>query len=107
MFTIIVLLYLQQGRDVMLDHASLRGPFRTRAACEAAAVRLRGPVPIPRTYAAAWNDALCVPINRDVQVNEAQALDLGKLLQQHPPQGCPAEGAWRRIAELCTPAQAQ
>jgi hypothetical protein len=103
MFTIIMLLYLQQNLDVTLDHASLRGNFRTKADCEAQAVRLRGPVPIPRNYSAAWNDAVCVPINRQVRVNEAQPVDLGKLLQEQPPKGCQAEGSWRRLAELCTP----
>jgi hypothetical protein len=102
MFTIILLLYLQDQLGVTLDHASLRGEFRSKAECESQAVRLRGPVPIPRNYAAAWNDALCVPINRQVRVNEAQPIDLGKMLQQHPPQGCQADGAWRRLAELCT-----
>jgi hypothetical protein len=101
MFTIILLVYLQQGLDVTLDHAGLHGTYRSKAECEAAAVRLRGPVPVPRTYSAAWHDALCVPINRQVRVNETPPLDLGKLLQEHPPQGCQAEGAWRRIAELC------
>jgi hypothetical protein len=105
MFTIILLLYLQQNLDVTLDHASLRGQYRTKAECEAAATRLRGPVPIPRNYTAAWNDALCVPINRDVTVKEVEPIDLGKLLQQHPPAGCQAEGAWRRIAELCKPSE--
>jgi hypothetical protein len=103
MFTIILLLYLQQNRDVTLDHASLRGEFRSKRECEAAATRLRGPVPVPRTYSAAWNDALCVPIDRQVRVNQMQPVDLGKLLQQQPPAGCQAEGAWRRIAELCKP----
>lgn len=103
MFTIIVLLYLQQGLEVTLERATLHGGFHTRAECEAAATRLRGPVPIPHTYAAAWHDALCVPINRDVHVNETAPLELGKLLQQAPAQGCQAEGAWRRVAELCAP----
>jgi hypothetical protein len=103
MFTIILLLYLQQNRDVTLDHTSLHGAFRSKAACDAAATRLRGPVPIPRGYAAAWHDALCVPIGRDVKVNEMAPVELGKLLQQQPPQGCQADGAWRRVAELCAP----
>jgi hypothetical protein len=107
MFTIILLLYLQQNRDVSLDHASLRGPLRTRDECEAAALRLRGPVPIPRNYSAAWQDALCVPIERDVRVNEMEPIDLGKLLQQEPPAGCQAVGAWRRLAELCQPSSAR
>lgn len=107
MFTMIMLLYLQQGIDVTLDHASLRGEFSTRAQCEAAAVRVRGPVPIPRNYSAAWHDVLCVPINRQVRVNEAAPVDLGKMLQKEPPQGCQTEGSWRRIAELCQPTQHQ
>jgi hypothetical protein len=105
MFTIILMLYLQQNLDVTLDHASARGQFRSKAECEAQALRLRGPVPVPRNYSAAWNDALCVPINRQVRVNEGPPSDLGKLLAQHPPQGCQADGAWRRVAELCQPAR--
>ncbi|TFW31840.1 hypothetical protein [Massilia horti] len=105
MFTMIILLYLQQGTDVTLDHAGLRGEFRTKAECEAAAVRLRGPVPIPSKYSAAWHDVLCIPINRQVRVNEGQPVDLGKLLQKTPPLGCQTEGSWRRIAELCQPSQ--
>jgi hypothetical protein len=103
MFTIILLLYLQQNLDVTLDHASLHGQFHSKAECEAAAVRLRGPVPIPRNYSAAWNDALCIPVERQVRVNEAAPVDLGRLLQDHPPQGCQADGSWRRLAELCAP----
>jgi hypothetical protein len=30
-------------------------------------------------------------------------VELGKLLQQNPPLGCQAEGAWARVAELCAP----
>ena len=54
MYTMILLLYLQQGADVSLDGVRLRGTFRNRAACERAAVALRGAVPIPSNYAAAW-----------------------------------------------------
>ena len=42
MFTMILLLYLQQHRDVSLESTSLRGTFQTKKACEAAAVRARG-----------------------------------------------------------------
>jgi hypothetical protein len=106
MFTMILLLYLQQNLEVTLDHTSLHGEYASKAECETAAVRLRGPVPIPRGYAAAWHEAMCVPINRQVRVNEMAPIDLGKLLQKQPPDGCQAEGAWRRIAELSQPAPA-
>lgn len=103
MYTMILLLYLQQNLDVTLERASLRGKYRERAACEAAAVRLRGPVPIPDGYAAAWHDARCLPIERAVRVKEEEPADLGVLLRQLPPKGCQGEGAWRRVAELCRP----
>jgi hypothetical protein len=102
----ILLLYLQQNRDVTLEHASLRGKYRDRAACEAAAVRLRGPVPIPSGYAAAWHDAHCMQIHRGVRVNDVQPVDLGALLRALPPEGSQGSGAWRRFAELCRPAAA-
>src|SRR3954465_13737504 len=53
MYTMILLLYLQRGVDVMLDGVQLRGSFRDRAACEHAALKLRGAMPIPGGYAAA------------------------------------------------------
>ena len=37
MVTMILLLYLQQGLDVTLDQANLRGEYPTMAACEAEA----------------------------------------------------------------------
>jgi len=104
MFTIILLLYLQQNRDVMLESSSLRGSYPSKKACEAAAVRLRGPLPTPQGYAAAWHDAVCMPIDRGVIVNEGKPVDLGKLLQGRPPVVCEGTGAWRRVAELCAPA---
>lgn len=107
MFTMILLLYLQQNLDVTLERASLRGKYRERAACEAAAVRLRGPVPVPDGYAAAWHDARCMPIERNVQVKDAQPVELGELLRKFPPKECQGEGAWRRVAELCRPPDAE
>ena len=59
-------------------------------------------VPTPQGYAAAWHDALCLPINRDVKVNELAPLDLRHLFGR-PPSGCAAEGAWRRLAQMCVP----
>ncbi|MCD2516432.1 hypothetical protein LQ564_08925 [Massilia sp. G4R7] len=104
MFTMILLLYLQQHRDVMLESTSLKGSFQTKKACEAAAVRLRGPLPTPDGYAAAWHDAICIPVNRGVIVNEGKPVDLGALLKDRPPVVCEGTGAWRRVAELCAPA---
>jgi hypothetical protein len=105
MYTMILLLYLQQGLDVTLDQANLRGEYRSKAACEDAARPLRGPLPIPRNAQAAWQDVMCVKLNRNVHVNDMKPVDLGRLLQQNPPLGCQAEGAWARVAELCAPAR--
>jgi len=102
MFTMILLLYLQQGLDVTLDQANLRGSYPTQAACEAAARKLRGPMPIPRNLQAAWQDVMCIKLANNVRVNDMKRIELGTLLQQHPPLGCQAEGAWDRVAALCT-----
>jgi hypothetical protein len=107
MYTMILLLYLQVGLDVTLDQANLRGEFRIKADCEMVARSLRGPVPIPRNVHAAWQDVMCIKINPNVHVNDMKPLELGKLLQQNPPLGCQAEGAWARVAELCAPARRQ
>jgi hypothetical protein len=101
MYTMILLLYLQSGLDVTLDQASLRGEFRSKGSCEAAADKLRGPIPIPRHVQAAWQDVLCIKLNPNVSVNQMKPIELGKLLQQNPPLGCQAEGAWSRVAEMC------
>lgn len=101
MFTMILLLYLQQNRDVMLESTNLRGSYESKKACEAAAVRLRGALPTPDGYAAAWHDAICIPVERGVIVNEGKPVDLGQLLQGRPPVVCEGTGAWRRVAELC------
>ncbi len=103
MYTMILLLYLQSGLDVTLDQANLRGEFRSMDECEAAARKLRGPIPIPRNVQAAWQDVMCIRINPNVSVNQMQPVELGKLLQEHPPLGCQAEGAWERVAEMCVP----
>ena len=105
MYTMILLLYLQQGLDVTLDQANLRGEYRSKRACEDAAASLRGPVPIPRNVQAAWQDVLCTRLGRNVHVNDMKPVDLGRLLQQNPPLGCQAEGAWARVAALCAPAK--
>lgn len=101
MFTIILMLYLQQQLDVRLESASPHGHYKSRAECEAAALKLRGPVPVPHGYNAAWNDALCAPIQPNVRVNDARPSDLATILRAQPASGCQAEGAWRRVAELC------
>lgn len=103
MFTMILLLYLQQNLDVTLESSSLRGEFASGAECERAAVRLRGALPAPEGHAAAWHDAVCVPIARDVHVREGAPLDLGTLLSEGPPAQCAADGGWRRVAELRVP----
>lgn len=102
MFTMILLLYLQQNLDVTLESSGLHGQFASMAACEAAAVRQRGPLPTPQGYAAAWHDVVCVPVARGVSVNPGAALELGRLLQERPPTACAADGAWRRVAQLCS-----
>jgi len=101
MYTMILLLYLQSGLDVTLDQANLRGEFRNKASCEAAAEKLRGPIPIPRNVQAAWQDVMCIKLNPNVSVNQMKPVELGRLLQQNPPLGCQAEGAWARVAEMC------
>lgn len=101
MYTMILLLYLQQGLDVTLDQANLRGQYPKQGECETAARRLRGPVPIPRNYSAAWQDVMCIKVNNNVRVNEMKPIDLSKALQAYAPLHCQAEGAWERMAELC------
>ena len=101
MYTMILLMYLQQNLDVSLDGTQLRGQYATQAACEAAAGKLRGPLPIPHNYAAAWQDAMCIKLAPNVRVNEAKPLDLAKALQQYAPLRCQADGAWERAAEMC------
>jgi hypothetical protein len=101
MYTMILLLYLQQGLDVTLDQSSLRGQYPKQGECEAAARRLRGPVPIPRNYSAAWQDVMCIRINTNVRVNGMKPIDLSRALQAYAPLHCQAEGAWERVAELC------
>ena len=101
MYTMVLLLYLQ-GVDVTLDGARLRGAYRDRGACERAAMSLRGAVPVPEGYVAAWQDVTCMKIARDVRVRDAAPLDLGALLNTRPPRACQGEGTWRRLAQLCT-----
>ena len=101
MYTMILLLYLQQGLDVTLDQANLRGEFATHAACETAARKLRGPLPIPHNVQAAWQDVMCIKLAGSVHVNAMKPVELGKLLELHPPLNCQAEGAWARVAEMC------
>lgn len=105
MFTIILLLYVQLHLEVTLESGSLRGVYAARADCEAAAARLRGPLPRPGAWSAARHDAVCLPIDREVKVNEVAPLGLRQLFERPPPPGeCGAAGAWRRLAELCVPA---
>ena len=102
MFTMILMLYLQQNMDVTLESTGLRGQYANRKECEAAAVRARGPLPIPKNYAAAWQDALCVPITSNARVNDTPPLEIARLLREQPAAGCQGEGTWRRLAEYCS-----
>lgn len=101
MYTLVLLLYLQRGVDVTLDGARLRGAYQDKRACDQAALALRGPVPIPGGYAAAWQEANCIRIARGVRVRDGPPLDLGQLLASQPPRACQGEGTWRRLAQLC------
>lgn len=103
MYTMILLLYLQQGIDVTLDGVRLRGSFHDRGACDKAAAALRGAMPVPRGYAAAWQDTACTPVARNARVREGPPLDLAALLNTRPPRACQGDGTWRRLAQLCTP----
>lgn len=97
MFTMILLIYLQAGTTVNLAGATASGEFSTLPACQRAALRKRGPLPIPRGYAAAWQDTMCIPINRDVRVGNERLTAFEKLLHDAlEPNGCESEGACRR-----------
>lgn len=97
MFTMILLVYLQAGRTVNLAGATVSGEYKTQAICQKQAVLKRGTLPIPRGYSAAWQDVLCVPINRDVVVGNERITEFEKLLATAlEPQGCQSEGACRR-----------
>lgn len=102
MYTLVLLLYLQQGGDVTLDGARLRGAYPSLRACERAALALRGAMPVPGSYAAAWQDATCTRIARGVRVRDGPPLVLDQLLNTQPPRACQGEGAWRRLAQLCS-----
>lgn len=97
MYTIVLLIYLQSNLAVNLVGATVTGEFKTQAECRKAAVLKRGALPIPRGYAAAWQDAMCVPINRDVRVGNERATAFEQLLQAAlEPGACESEGACRR-----------
>ena len=97
MFTMILLIYLQSGRTVNLVGSTVSGEFNTQSMCQKAAVRKRGPLPIPRGYDAAWQDTMCIPINRDVRVGNERLTAFEQLLAAAlEPDGCQAEGACRR-----------
>jgi hypothetical protein len=106
MYTIVLLIYLQSGLGVNLAGSTVTGEFTTEARCNKEAVRKRGSLPIPRGYDAAWQDAICVPINRGVRVGNDGATAFERLLQSAlQPGACKAEGACRRagIAEPSPP----
>jgi hypothetical protein len=95
-YTMVLLIYLQSGLSVNLAGATVMGEFKTLALCQKAAVRTRGPLPIPRGYAAAWRDTMCVPINRDVHVGNERETAFEQLLHDAiEPDGCRAEAPCR------------
>ena len=100
MYTMVLLIYLQSGLFVNLAGATVSGEFNTLALCQKEAVRKRGPLPVPRGYAGAWQDAMCVPINRDVRVGNERATAFEQLLHDAiEPEIC-------RPATPCLPAAA-
>jgi hypothetical protein len=106
MFTMISLIYLQMGLTVNLAGATVSGEFKTLALCQKAAVRQKGPLPIPRGYAAAWQDTLCVPINREVRVGNERLTAFEKLLADSlEPRACDSEGVCRRAGIAPPPAR--
>jgi hypothetical protein len=110
MYTIVLLIYLQSGLAVNLAGALATGEFDSKSKCNSEAVRKRGSLPIPRGYDAAWQDAVCVPINRGVRVGNDAATAFEKLLKSSlTPGACQAEGACRRagIAEPLAPKPAR
>lgn len=97
MFTMILLVYLQMGRTVSLAGAVPSGEFSTLALCQQAAARKKGALPIPRGYAAAWQDSMCVPIDREVRVGNERLTAFEKLLADAlEPRACDSEGVCRR-----------
>lgn len=97
MYTMILLIYLQTGLTVNLAGATVSGQFNTLAMCQKAAVRKKGSLPIPRGYAAAWQDTMCVPINRGVRVGNERLTAFEKLMADSlEPRACESEGACRR-----------
>jgi hypothetical protein len=97
MYTIILLIYLQSNLTVNLIGSTVTGEYPSKAACETAAVRKRGTIPVPRGYAAAWQDALCTRIERNVVVGNERITDFEKLLAAAlQPRGCQSEGECRR-----------
>jgi hypothetical protein len=96
-YTMVLLIYLQSGLSVNLAGATVTGEFKTLALCQKAAVRKRGPLPVPSGYAAAWQDTMCVPINRDVRVGNERETAFEQLLHDAiEPDGSRAEPPCRR-----------
>ncbi|MDB5920180.1 MAG: hypothetical protein JWR40_4414 [Massilia sp.] len=97
MYTMVLLIYLQSGLSVNLAGATVSGEFKTLALCQKAAVRKRGPLPVPQGYAAAWQDTTCVPINRDVRVGNERETAFEQLLHEAlEPDGRPFDPPCRR-----------
>ena len=100
MYTMVLLIYLQSGLSVNLAGATVSGEFKTLALCQKAQARKRGPLPVPQGYAAAWQDAMCVPINRDVRVGNERETAFEQLLHDAiEPDGCRLDPPCRRTDE--------
>ena len=97
MYTIILLVYLQAGLTVNLAGATVSGEYANMPACRAAMARAIHPLPIPRGYDAAWQDARCTDISRDVKVGNERLTDYEKtLFGALEPQPCASAEACRR-----------
>ncbi|MEO7493550.1 MAG: hypothetical protein ABIT83_08220 [Massilia sp.] len=96
MFTMILLVYLQSGLTVNLIGATVSGEFADLRACRAASTRAIHTLPIPQGYDAAWQDATCTPINRNVKVGNERLTAMDRaLFAALEPQPCAAPAACR------------
>jgi hypothetical protein len=62
-----------RGGYVVKHPSTLHSGFKSRIACETAAEKFRGPIPIPRNVLAAWQDVMCIRLDPNVSVNQMTA----------------------------------